>query len=48
MTDSSIFPVPTAWADRAFADNEKYQEMYAQSIQNPDAFWEKRANASIG
>ena len=41
MTNSSIFPVPADWADRAFADNEKYQEMYEQSIQNPDAFWAK-------
>jgi len=33
------FPVPDAWADRAWADDAKYQEMYRQSIEDPDGFW---------
>ncbi|MBS28056.1 MAG: acetate--CoA ligase [Alphaproteobacteria bacterium] len=33
------FPVPDEWAKRAWADEAKYQEMYQQSIDEPEAFW---------
>ena len=33
------FPVPDAWASRAWADNTKYQEMYQRSIKDSDGFW---------
>lgn len=34
-----IYDVPAAWAKKAWADEAKYNELYAASIQDPDAFW---------
>jgi acetyl-CoA synthetase len=34
-----VYPVPAEWAERAWADNAKYQEMYERSIADPDGFW---------
>ena len=39
MSDKELFPVPDAWASRAFADNDKYLAMYQQSLDDPDGFW---------
>ncbi len=39
MSDSKIFEVPQEWAKKAFADNDKYLEMYEQSINDPETFW---------
>lgn len=36
---SEIFPVPADAAERALIDNAKYQAMYEQSVNDPDAFW---------
>jgi acetyl-CoA synthetase len=33
------YPVPEAWATRAWADNAKYLEMYDHSIKDPNGFW---------
>ncbi|WP_306030840.1 acetate--CoA ligase [Stappia sp. MMSF_3263] len=35
----SLYPVPAEVAAAAYADNDKYQEMYAASVSDPDAFW---------
>ena len=37
--DTKTYPVPAAWAKRAFADNAKYERLYDASIKDPDAFW---------
>jgi acetyl-CoA synthetase len=37
--DTKTYPVPAAWAKRAFADNAKYERLYTASIKDPDAFW---------
>ena len=42
MTDAHLFPVPSAVAETALIDNAKYQEMYAASIADPEAFWAKQ------
>jgi acetyl-CoA synthetase len=42
MTDAHLFPVPSAIAEMALIDNAKYQEMYAASIADPEAFWAKQ------
>lgn len=42
MTDAHLFPVPSAIAETALIDNAKYQEMYAASIADPEAFWAKQ------
>ncbi len=39
--DTKTYPVPAAWAKRAFADNATYERLYAASIKDPDAFWGK-------
>ena len=42
MSDK-IYDVPPAWQKRAFADNAKYEEMYARSIKDPNGFWAEQA-----
>ena len=39
MSDSDLYPVPAEWAEKAWADNDKYLEMYQASIDDPEAFW---------
>ncbi|UOM33748.1 acetate--CoA ligase [Acuticoccus sp. I52.16.1] len=36
---SDTIPVPASIASSAHVDKEKYAEMYAASVENPDAFW---------
>ena len=39
MSDDNIYPVPAEWSARAWVDDAKYQEMYQQSVTDPDGFW---------
>lgn len=39
MSDTTIYPVPEDWANNAYLNREQYQEMYRQSIEDPDSFW---------
>ena len=39
MSDNLLFPVPADWQAKAWADNARYQEMYQQSIDDPEGFW---------
>ena len=39
MSESHVFPVPDELAKSAWADNEKYLEMYKQSVEDPEGFW---------
>jgi acetyl-CoA synthetase len=39
MMSEKIYDVPAEWKKRAFADDAKYQEMYASSIKDPNGFW---------
>jgi len=34
-----VYPVPAEWENRAFVDDAKYQELYAKSVSDPEAFW---------
>jgi len=44
MTDANkLFPVPAETAARALIDEAGYRRMYADSIENPDAFWREQA-----
>ncbi|MDG1858472.1 MAG: acetate--CoA ligase [Emcibacteraceae bacterium] len=36
-----IYDVPAAFAENSHVDNDKYLELYQQSINNPDEFWGK-------
>ncbi len=38
-----IYDVPAEWKKHAFADDAKYQEMYARSIKDPNGFWAEEA-----
>src|SRR5216684_8557809 len=38
-----IYQVPPQWKTRAYIDAAKYQEMYARSIKDPNAFWAEQA-----
>ena len=39
MTDKNVFPPSPEFAASAHADKAKYQEMYAESVNDPEAFW---------
>jgi acetyl-CoA synthetase len=43
MTDEKIYDVPADWRKRAFADDARYQELYARSIKDPNGFWAEQA-----
>ncbi len=38
-TDNSFFPVRAEFAQSAWIDNAKYQQMYEESVKNPEGFW---------
>jgi acetyl-CoA synthetase len=38
-----IYDVPAEWAKRAWANQAKYQEMYARSVKDPNGFWAEQA-----
>ncbi|MFJ5369064.1 acetate--CoA ligase [Bosea sp. CER48] len=35
----TIYDVPAGWADKAWANDARYQEMYAASVADPAKFW---------
>jgi len=39
MTDHTVIPVPDAWTKTSLVSDAQYQEMYAQSIDDPEGFW---------
>lgn len=39
MSEHLVFPVPADLAKSAWADKDKYKEMYAQSVNNGENFW---------
>ncbi len=47
MSESKIYPVTAEVAKNAWIDEEKYQEMYARSVDKPDEFWAEQANQFI-
>jgi Domain of unknown function (DUF3448). len=40
---SELFEIPKIFKGTAWADDEKYQQMYRQSLENPEAFWAEHA-----
>ena len=44
MSDNLIYSVAESWSANAWIDADKYQEMYQQSINNPNAFWSEQAD----
>ncbi len=43
----SVYPVSEEWAQRAFIDRAKYEEMYRRSVEDPDGFWSEEARSRI-
>ena len=39
MFEVNVNPVSDEWAKTAHIDNDKYLEMYRQSVEDPDGFW---------
>ena len=39
MSENLLFPVPDSVAANAWADNDKYLEMYQASVDDPETFW---------
>ncbi len=39
MSEHHVFPVPDSVAKNALVDNDKYLEMYQQSVDDPEGFW---------
>jgi acetyl-CoA synthetase len=37
--DNQLFPVPAAWAKKAWCDQAQYKKLYEQSIRDPEGFW---------
>jgi acetyl-CoA synthetase len=40
---SKVYPVPAEWANRAYVNAERYQEMYRRSIEEPEEFWREES-----
>ncbi len=47
MPESNVRQVPAAIAAAAHIDEAKYNEMYARSLSEPDAFWAEQAEAFV-
>src|SRR5215813_8392226 len=39
----TLIPVPKDWRERAFINRDKYEQMYARSVKDPDGFWRDEA-----
>jgi acetyl-CoA synthetase len=39
MSEAKVYPVDPEFAAKAHIDNARYQAMYEQSVNDPDAFW---------
>jgi acetyl-CoA synthetase len=47
MSEIKIHPVPADFADSAHITRDKYEQMYRQSIDDPDEFWSEQAQAFV-
>ncbi len=47
MSEIKIYPVPADFADSAHITRDKYEQMYRQSIDDPDEFWSEQAKAFV-
>ena len=43
MSEFPVHPVSEQWKENAWINQERYQSMYRQSIENPDQFWAEQA-----
>ena len=43
MSEDQVYPVPAEFAAQANINQEQYQQMYRQSMDDPDTFWAEQA-----
>src|SRR5215813_13934975 len=43
VMSEKIYDVPPEWKKRAYVDADKYKEMYARSLKDPNGFWAEEA-----
>ncbi len=43
MSDETVYPVPAKFAAQANVNQDQYQKMYRQSMDDPDSFWAEQA-----
>ena len=48
MSEAHVYPPPPEFAAKALVDARKYEEMYAASVADPEAFWASMASACAG
>ena len=46
-SEDMVFAVPEEWKKRAWVDNDKYQALYQQSIDDPTTFWAEQAQKNL-
>lgn len=44
MSQAKVYPVPSEFAHNAHIDEATYEQMYEQSINDPEGFWAQQAN----
>ncbi len=44
---SKIYPVPSEFEKNSHIDDNRYEELYRQSIENPDEFWAAQARSNL-
>ena len=47
MSEQKVVSVKPEYADSAWINNEKYLQMYQQSVINPEGFWRDHKSAKI-
>jgi acetyl-CoA synthetase len=47
MSDEKVYAVPKTAAARAWIDDARYESLYRESLENPEAFWAKQAQERL-
>lgn len=47
MSEQHVYPVKPEFANAAWVNKEQYQQMYQQSVVNPEGFWREQAQQRI-
>ena len=47
MSEFPVHPVPEQWKSAAWIDSERYDQMYRQSVDQPEQFWAEQAAAFL-
>ncbi len=47
MSEEKVYPVSDATAERSHLNRERYEKLYAQSIESPEEFWAEQAGEML-